>query len=454
VNGIDRRSLLGGIAAASGAAVLAPSAARAATAAASTPGENMALFAKPPMKRVRFGIIGVGMRGGELLRLLLGVDGAVVTALCDIDPTALGNAAKLVSEKTGRKPALYGDSPQAYQRLIERADVDAVMIVTPWQWHFEMAKASMLAGKETFVEVPVALNVDDCWELVELSEKLRVRCMMLENCCYDYGEMFALNMVRAGLLGELTHAEGGYIHNLRWLLDDMSKGEGSWRPEWYTQRTANAYPTHGLGPIANYFDINRGDRLDYLVSMNSPARGFAAAAREKAPEGDPRRAMKFTLSDMNSTLIQTARGRTISLQHDVQTPRPYSRINLVQGTGGIFAGYPDRLALSSVHEGEEWIADLAPYQEKYEPRLWKQLRTEAASMGGGHGGMDYIMLWRVVHCLKTGLPLDQSIYDAVDWSILFDLSEQSALNRSKPIDFPDFTRGRWKTTPRVEFDNV
>lgn len=447
---VDRRTILAGLAGATGAA-LAP--ANSARAAAKAPARNMALMARPPMARVRFGVIGVGMRGGELLRLLLAVDGAEITAICDIDPAALSSAVAVVSEKSGRKPAAFGDGPEAYRRLIARNDVDAVLIVTPWQWHFPMAKAAMEAGKETLVEVPMALTTDECWELVELSEARGVRCMMLENCCYDFGEMLALNLVRDGVLGELAHAEGGYIHDLRWLLDDMSKSEGAWRPEWYTKRTANAYPTHGLGPIANYFDLNRGDRLDYLVSMNSPALGFAAAARSKAPEGDPRRAMKFVLADMNSSLIRTARGRTILLQHAVQSPRPYSRINLVQGTKGMFAGFPDRLSLDSVNHGEEWV-DLAPYREKYEPRVWKKLRTAAAAMGGGHGGMDYIMLWRMVHCLRNGLPLDMSVYDGADWSVIFELSETSARNRSKSIDFPDFTRGMWKTTPRNEIDTV
>lgn len=439
----DRRKILGALVATSGALLLqgTPGSARAAPAKA---GRSVMALAKPPMKRIRFGFIGVGMRGHELLRLLLAVDGAEVTALCDIRPAALDKAAALVAEQAAGKPALFGGSDAAFKRLIDRDDVDAVVIATPWEWHLPMALHAMAAGKETFVEVPAALTEEDCWQLVESSEKHQVNCMMLENCCYGRSELMVLNMVRDGLLGELTHAEGAYIHDLRWILDDREVGEGSWRPQWYTQRKANAYPTHGLGPIAQYMNINRGDRFDFLVSMSSPARSFKAYTNKKFPATDPRNKLDFVLGDMNSTLIQTARGRTILLQHGVSSPRPYSRLNLVQGELGTFAGYPDRLALDEHGQGEEWITDLRTWQEKYDSALWRKLDQEAIQQGG-HGGMDFVMLWRIVYCLRNGLPLDQNVYDAAAWSVIFDLSEASVRSRSRPRDFADFTRGAWQS---------
>lgn len=407
----------------------------------------------PRMAKVRFGFIGVGVRGAELMRLTLAVEGAEVVAVCDTDKDALSAAAEAVRAASGRRPKTFTGSDAAYKELVALRDVDVVLIATPWEWHLPMALDAMNAGKQTLIEVPAVMTVADAWKLVETSERRQVNCMMLENCVYDQSELMVLNMVRAGLLGEITHAEGAYIHNLRWLLDNRVKGEGKWRAAWYRTHTANTYPTHGLGPVAFYLDINRGDRFDYLVSLSSPARSLAAYARERFPEGDPRRDEPFVMGDMNSSLIKTAKGRSILLQHDVSTPRPYSRINLVQGTKGTFRGYPDRLALDAVKAAEEWIADLGPYRDKYGSVLWSRLERQAAALGGGHGGMDYVMLWRVVHCLRSGLPLDQNVYDAAAWSAIVELSESSARNRSRPVDFPDFTRGAWKDAKPVQLED-
>jgi predicted dehydrogenase len=312
-----------------------------------------------------------------------------------------------------------------------------------------MSLDALAAGKQTFVEVPAALTPEDAWRLVEASEKHQRNCMMLENCCYGRSELMLLNMARGGLLGELVHAEGAYIHDLRWILDNVSTGEGNWRPQWYTQRRANAYPTHGLGPLARCMDIHRGDRFDFLVSVSSPARGFTAYAKRKFAPEDARNRARMVLADMNSTMIQTVQGRTILLQHAVCTPRPYSRLNLLQGVKGVFAGYPDRLSLDDHGGGEEWITDLAPWKSQYDSPLWQALEDAAQGQGGGHGGMDYVMLWRIVDCLRRGEPLDLNVYDAAAWSVIFDLSEQSVRDRSRPRDFPDFTRGVWKASSPI-----
>jgi predicted dehydrogenase len=446
----ERRQLLGAAVAASSALALgAHIQARAATPNGKA-GASVMNLAKPKMNKVRFGFIGVGMRGHELLRLMLAVEGAEISAVCDIHEPTLDRAAQLVMERTGKKPALITGRDDAYKALLERSDIDAVIIATPWQWHVPMALDAMAAGKETFVEVPAALTVEDCWKLVEASEKHQVNCMMLENCCYGRSELMVLNMVRDGVLGEIAHAEGAYIHNLWELLStSMEVGEGTWRPEWYSRRRANVYPTHGLGPIAQYMDINRGDRFDFLVSMSTFPNRPKQYSRDKLPPDAARKQLRAVLKDTNSSLIQTARGRTILLQHDIGTPRPYDRINLIQGDKGMFCGYPDRLALESEHGAEEWV-DLRAWEQKYDNPLWKKLENVTVEQGGGHGGMDLVMVWRLVYCLRNGVALDQNVYDAAAWSVIFDISEQSMRDRSRPRDFPDFTRGGWKSAPPLQ----
>lgn len=449
----NRRKLLGAVLATSGVLALGRTGhGRAAAISRAAPGAGGVMnLVRPKLATARFGFIGVGMRGHELLRLLLAVEGAEVKAVCDIHGPSLEKSAQLVFEKTGRKPRTYTGSDEAYKQLVERDDIDAVVIATPWQWHVPMALDTMAAGKDALVEVPAALTIEDCWKLVEASERQRVNCMMLENCCYGRSELMVLNMVRAGLLGEIAHAEGGYVHNLWEVLSTtLEVGEGTWRPQWYAQRRANTYPTHGLGPIAQYFDINRGDRFDFLVSMSTFPQRRKEYSKNTLPAEAVRGQLRQVIKDMNSSLIQTARGRTILLQHDIGTPRPYSRINLVQGDKGTFYGYPDRLALETQGGGHEWIADLKPYLDKYDSQLWKHLEATSLELGGGHGGMDFVMMWRIVHCLRNGVPLDQNVYDAAAWSVIFDISEQSMRDRSRPRDFPDFTRGAWQTNPPLK----
>lgn len=400
---------------------------------------------KPKMDKVRFGVIGLGERGGSLIKTMLPIDGAEIVAICDIYAPALDASAGVIEKATGKRPATYTGSDEAYKRLVDRKDVDAVIIATPWAWHAPMALYSIHAGKETFVEVPAAMSVDDCWALVEAAETMQVNCMMMENCCYGRSELMVLNMVRAGLFGELTHGEASYIHDLRGKLHDFI-GEGTWRAEWYTKWRANSYPTHGLGPVAQYMNINRGDRFDYLVSVNSPALGWNEYAQREFPADSMRRKQHFVMADINTSIIKTARGRTILLQRDESTPRPYSRHNLIQGTRGTFAGYPDRIMLDGGGH-HEWTTDLTEYVNKYDSALWKNLDAQMRAVPDTHGGMDFVMLWRIVYCLRNGLPLDQNVYDAAAWSVATELTEQSTRDRSRPKDFPDFTRGLWKSTP-------
>lgn len=403
----------------------------------------------PPLDKIRVGLIGMGRRGLPMLRLLLALDGVEVKAISDPYAPAIENASKLFAELDVALPVFYGDGDYDYRNMLDRPDIDVVYIATPWAWHTPMSIASMDAGKHALVEVPAALTTDECWQLVETSERTRMNCMMMENVCYGREELMALNMVRQGVLGELLHGEAAYIHDLRWQMKDMEEGTGSWRTDWHTRRNANLYPTHGLGPIAQYMNINRGDRFDFLSSMSSPALGRQRYAKREFPADHIRNQENYICGDMNTSLIKTVKGRTIMVQHDTTTPRPYTRHNLIQGTNGVYGQYPDRFALESAGEFHEWQYNMAGLRERYDHQLWK--RTEAgASTLGGHGGMDYVMLWRTIYCLRNGLPLDQNVYDAAAWSVVIPLSEASNADRGNSKDFPDFTRGAWKTAAAFE----
>jgi len=266
---------------------------------------------------------------------------------------------------------------------------------------------------------------------------------MMENCNYDWPAMMAFNMARQGLFGELLHAEGGYLHDLRGIKFE-NRNEGLWRRAWSQRLNGNPYPTHGLGPLANCLDINRGDRFDSLVSMSSPSRGLQDWARDHFPEGAPQRQEKFVLGDVNTSLIKTALGKTIMVQHSTNLPRPYSRINLLQGTKGIFSGYPHRLYIEGRGRADQWV-DAATMRAEFEHPLWKEMAEQSA--GAGHGGMDYIEDYRLIKCLREGLPMDMTVYDAAALSAIVDTSVRSVAKNGQPMPIPDFTRGRWRTTP-------
>jgi predicted dehydrogenase len=397
-------------------------------------------------ERVRLGLVGCGGRGRSLLRDMLGVDGVEVKAVCDIVPEKVERAQAMVEKAGQARPEGYSKGETDYENLCGRGDLDLVLVATPWNWHVRIAVAVMEGGAHAGVEVPAATTLEGCWRLVDASERTQRHCVMLENCCYGWEELFVLNLVRAGGLGELTHAECAYIHNLRSLLFE-DRGEGLWRRYEHWRRDGNIYPTHGLGPVAHYFDINRGDRFVYMVSMSSPSVGLQAYRDRTLEAGDPRRMETYECGDMNTSLIKTAKGRSIVLQHDVISPRPYDRINLVSGTKGTFRGYPARLFLDGQADAEEWQAiqeadrKAGGIEDRYEHELWKKLGETAR--GGGHGGMDYIMCWRLIECFREGLAPDMDVYDAAAWSAPGPLSELSVAQRSASVSFPDFTRGGW-----------
>ena len=389
---------------------------------------------------VRLGIIGVGGRGTSLLGDLLAVENVEVKAICDLVPAKLEHAQKMVTDAGHAKPASFGKSDWDFKNL-NQLELDIVYVATPWSWHVPMAVDAMKNGKHAAVEVPAAATLEECWDLVNTSESKRKHCVILENCCYGANEMMVLEMVRDGFFGEITHGEAAYLHDLRGIVT-ANEGEGLWRRFPHMQRNGNLYPTHGLGPVAHYMDIHRGDRLDYMVSVSSKEASLSAYVKAHFPGGDPKRSENYVCGDMNTSIIKTAQGRSILLQHDVVNPRPYSRLNLIEGTKGIFADYPPRV-FTDGQKDEDW-QKIDAFREKYEHPLWRTTGNLARKMGG-HGGMDYVMNYRLMDCVKRGLAPDIDVYDAAAWSAPTPLSEKSVAENGTSQKFPDFTRGQWQT---------
>lgn len=410
---------------------------------------NMSGYGAPKLSTVRVGFVGLGMRGPGAVNRMSHIEGVDIKALCDLRPEkvqAMQN--KLVG--TSHKPDTYTGKENAWKEMCDRDDIDLIYIATPWYLHTPMAVYAMEQGKHVAVEVPAAKTVEECWQLVETSERTKKHCMMLENCCYDFFELLTLNMARQGYFGDIIHGEGAYIHNLVDLNFAKDGYYDMWRLKENLHRNGNLYPTHGLGPICQVMNVNRGDQMDYLVSVSSNDFTMADTSRQLA-NSDP--FYKEYVSDnyrgnMNTTTIRTKNGRTIMIQHDVSSTRPYSRIHLVSGTKGVARKWPEAKIANS-HEG--WLSEqeFKALEKEYTPAITKKV-GEMAKKIGGHGGMDFMMDWRLVDCLRNGLPLDQDVYDAALWSAVSPLSEWSVANRSQSVDVPDFTAGAWATNKPVD----
>ncbi|WP_031530775.1 Gfo/Idh/MocA family protein [Dyadobacter crusticola] len=414
---------------------------------------NMSGYAAPKLDTVRIAYLGLGNRGTGALKRIIHLENVEVKALCDIREENVNEAAK-VFDKSNHKPTLYSGSKDEWKKVCDRDDIDLIYICTPWSLHAPMALYAMEHGKHVAVEIPAATTVEDCWKLVKTSERTKKHCMMLENCCYDFFELLTLNMARQGFFGEIVHVEGAYIHDILDSFFDKSKRYDLWRLK-ENRRNGNLYPTHGLGPVAQILDINRGDKMDFLVSVASNDFMLGAKAKQMAandPDFEPYNT-KPLRGNMNTTTIKTSKGKTIMLQHDVSSPRPYSRIHLVSGTKGTAQKYPleGKEGKGRISHGHEWVSDdeYKELERKYQPEIVKRI-GELAKQVGGHGGMDFLMDWRLIDCLRNGLPLDQDVYDAASWSVIAPLSEWSVANRSNSIDIPDFTSGAWKNNQPVD----
>ncbi|MBA0052445.1 Gfo/Idh/MocA family oxidoreductase [Streptomyces sp. AJS327] len=457
-HGFSRRSVLRGTGAAGAGlglgALGAPSAtaaanpaSAAATAAAPPPRQGETMIGVPFERRrtVRLGVVGLGQRGSSMLDIFLALPGVRVVALCDPVREKAEEAARKVTEAGAPAPTLYTKDEDDYERLCRRGDLDFVYVATPWGLHFAMARAALTEGKHVGVECPLALELDQLWELVDLSERTRRHCLQLENCAYGRNEMRVLRMAHEGLFGDLLHTAGAYIHDLRELMFDADYYEGPWRRRWHTRLRGDLYPNHAFGPAANYLDVNRGDRALRISTFGTPALGLAAYREEHMPPGHESWKESYVSSDMSISLVQTAKGRVIRLEHNVSNPHPYDRLNVLAGTRGVFEDYPPRIYLEPEMDDHQW-GDFAAYQ-KYDHWLWK----DHPEPPGGHSGMDYIMLFRLVQCLRLGLVPDFDVYDAALWSSPVPLSHASIRANGAPQEIPDFTRGLWeKERPGVD----
>lgn len=413
-----------------------------------------------PMEKVRVAVIGCH-RGATHANDAATIPFSDFVAVCDWRTERAEAVADSAMKNHGRaRPEVYGGTEHIWEKMLDRDDIDAVYIATPWEWHVPMALRAMERGKHAFIEVSAAVTVEDCWKLVDASERTRRHCVMLENCCYGENELFVLNLARQGVFGDLLHGECAYIHDLRGLLFDLG-GEGEWRRNYHKQMDGNLYPTHGLGPVAQYLSIGRGDQFSYLVSLSSPERNLTRWRDEHNPNGGNQAGERYVCGDMNTTLIKTMQGRSIMVQHDVVGARPYTRINMLSGTEATFLDYPERLSLDkpkkyglAAGNSEAWIndADMKIMREKFTHPLWSGLRD--AAKGGGHGGMDYVMNYRLLDRIRKGQTPDSIVYDAAAWSSILELSSRSVASGSLPMPIPDFTRGAWKTLQPAPIEGV
>ena len=398
-------------------------------------------------RQARLGFIGVGDRGRSHLGLCLQRQDTVVKAICDIDPAAIEKSKNMLREAGNQEVAVYDQGEYAFQQMLERDDIDGVIIATPWLWHTRMAVATMKAGKYAGVEVSAANTLEECWDLVNTQEATGVPCMILENVCYRRDVLAVLNMVREGLFGELIHLECGYQHDLREVkfnpgveFGPGALGEARWRTAHSVHRNGDIYPTHGIGPVATYLNIDRGNRFVSLTSTASKSRGLHDYVVKKGGEDHPNAKVKFKLGDVITTVIKTANDETIIVSHDTNLPRPYSLGFRVQGTHGLWMDVNQSIYVEGRSPQHEWEA-AAAYLEQYDHPLWKRYGEQAS--GAGHGGMDFFVVQAFVEAVKNKTPTPLDAYDAASWSAITPLSEESIAQGSQPVDFPDFTRGQW-----------
>ncbi|MDY7395006.1 Gfo/Idh/MocA family oxidoreductase [Aureibaculum sp. 2210JD6-5] len=398
-----------------------------------------------PIEKVKIGLIGCGDRGLGLLYQFnaLCPEMAEITAICDVRENMINRSLEYLKKNGNEKPKTYTGNLTIWKKMVERDDLDLIIVATPWEDHVPMSVYAMEHGKHVGVEVPAAYTLEDCWKLVDTAEATQRNCMMLENVCYGDEELWLLNMAQAGVFGTLTYAEAAYIHDLRSGLFNKATFN-NWRMKHHVERDGNLYATHGLGPVAQYMDIQRSDKFDFLVSMSSSQAALSEYAQTVDKDNEFYGKTNFAHGDMNNSLIKTNKGRSILVQHDVVTPRPYDRKNVLAGTKAYHQGYPSKISLDG--KGHHFL-NRTEYKElraKYRHPIWNQLQEKIDMHKGGHGGMDFVMAYRLIECFNKGWSLDIDVYDGVAWSVVGPLSKISVELGSIPVKFPDFTRGKWK----------
>ncbi|HZX10911.1 MAG TPA: Gfo/Idh/MocA family oxidoreductase [Acidobacteriota bacterium] len=402
-------------------------------------------LATQPLDTVRVGYVGIGNQGSGHLRNLLRIEGVDIQAVCDIREERTAWAQEQCQKAGKSKPTAYHQGTEDFKRMCDTEDLDLVYNATPWKWHVPISVKAMETGSHAATEVPGAITLEGCWQLVETSEKYKKHCCVMENCNYDQTELMIFNMVRQGLFGELLHAECGYLHDLREYKFGNIYYPPDWRLKYSMKRNADLYPTHGLGPVSQWMDITRGNKFEYLVSMSSPSPSLSLKreAVKRYGKSHPRSQTEYALGDVITTLIKTHKGQSILLVHDTNSPRPYSRKILLQGAKGLVRKYPEqKIHIEGLSPQHRW-EDLSSYSEKYQHPLLTSLEEKAK--GAGHGGMDFIEDYRLIQCLREGKPTDSDVYEGATISAVIALSEKSIAGKSIPVEFPDFTRGQWRT---------
>ena len=407
----------------------------------STPSMYVAGEAQPRV--VRIGVIGVGGRGSGLLGNLLGMENVAIPAICDINAENLNKAKKMVVEAGQPTPEGYDKDETVFEELTAREDLDAVIIATPWHWHTPMAVSAMRGGKYTGVEVPAAITLDECWDLIHTSEETGVPCMMLENWSFRRDNLAVLKMIREGLLGQIVHCHCAHSHDCidHWFYD--KEGKARWPAEYLVQRNCDQYPTHSLGPVLSWMDINCGDRFETLTSTATHSRGINAYFREKFGPGHPGATREYKQGDIVTTTVKTAKGKSIVINYDMQLPRPYDNRWMIQGTKGIYNEQREAVYLTGQSpEYHQW-EPFKPYQRKYDHAWWKGSARKIRKRG--HGGVDYLELREFLKAVRLGTQTPIDVYDSVVMSCIVPLSERSIAQGSAPVPCPDFTQGKWKT---------
>ena len=420
--------------------------------------EHVLGLTAPKMKTVRVAFVGLGMRGPGAVKRFCHIPGVEIVALCDYVKER-AEACQADLRTAGLKPADIYSGEKGYEELCKRNDIDLVYIATDWNHHYPVAKFAMENGKHTAIEVPSAMNLEQCWSLIDLSEKTRLHCFILENCCYDEYELNTLAMAQDGVFGEIIRAEGAYIHGLEWFWDlywkdpnDNDKDNLHWRMKYNMENRGDVYATHGLGPVAQCLNIHRGDRFTTLIAMDTES--FVGKDWVKGKTG--KECKEFRNGDHTTTLMRTAQGKVVEIQHNVMTPQPYNRLYKLTGTKGYASKYPTKsYALSSEAmkgTGAPKIDNLNAHgfmneeqKTALEKKYYHPLQRKYGEFGRnmGHGGMDYVMEARLVYCLQNGLPLDMDVYDMAEWCCLAELGTLSMDNNCAAVTFPDFTRGYW-----------
>ncbi len=410
---------------------------------------DMVAFAAEPIDTVRIGFVGLGMRGSSAVRRYTNVPGIKIVALCDVEPERV-EASQNDLKKRGFPEAVgYSGSTEVYKEMCQREDLDLIYVTTDWVHHAPIGVYAMEQGKHVAIEVPAALTLDEIWQLINTSERTRKHCMQLENCVYDFFELTTLNMAQQGVFGEILHVEGSYIHNLEEFWGDYWS---NWRLDYNSKHRGDVYPTHGFGPACQLLDIHRGDRLKTLVSMDTKSATGPRLVEHYTGE----KCEDFKNGDHTLTMISTENGKTMLIQHNVMTPRPYSRMYQLTGTDGFANKYPIQqycVRPTERLEGKLNYEELnvhSAVSEEVRKQMMQQYKhpihqelEETAKKVGGHGGMDFIMDYRLIYCLRNGLPLDMDVYDLAEWCSLIELSRISMENGNSPVAVPDFTRGAW-----------